>query len=239
MTSTDYASFDLHVHTVYSLDSIITIDDLKRVLRSGLLTHVGVTDHNTARGGLKARRELGGQIIAGMEISSCDGHVLILGIRDERENKHMVKLVGLSALEVIEEALDENLIVVIPHPFEPRRGGLRTEVVISILDRYGEVLMEVLNAASFSFFQRRALRTLSQIKHQIKPLASSDAHIPEAIGCAYTLALHPLKRPEDLPELLRSNVMLIPKGRSLSTRLRLKTVISQVTLKIRRLCYHL
>src|SRR3972149_8625567 len=76
------AKVDLHVHTVYSRDSLITPEDLVFYARKRGLTAVAVTDHDRVDGALKIAKEADFLIIPGIEVSSRNGHVLGLNVQE-------------------------------------------------------------------------------------------------------------------------------------------------------------
>ena len=67
---------DLHVHTTYSRDSIITPKDLVYYSKKRGLNAVAVTDHNQLAGAFKIAKETDFLIIPGMGVSSRDGHIV-------------------------------------------------------------------------------------------------------------------------------------------------------------------
>ena len=61
---------DLHVHTTYSKDSLITPKDLIYYAKKRGLNAVAVTDHNQLEGAYKIAKETDFLVIPGMEVSS-------------------------------------------------------------------------------------------------------------------------------------------------------------------------
>ena len=86
---------DLHVHTIYSKDSLITPKDLIFYAKKRGLNAVAVTDHNQLEGAWKIARETDFLIIPGMEISSSDGHIVALNVKELIPK-------GFSAVETVE-----------------------------------------------------------------------------------------------------------------------------------------
>src|SRR4030042_5024673 len=86
---------DLHVHTTYSKDSLITPKDLVYYAKKRGLNAVAVTDHNQLEGAYKIAKETDFFIIPGMEVSSNDGHIVALNIHEPIPR-------GLSAVETVE-----------------------------------------------------------------------------------------------------------------------------------------
>src|SRR4030065_33390 len=73
---------DLHVHTTYSKDSLITPKDLVYYAKKRGLDAVAVTDHNQLEGAYKIAKETDFLIIPGMEVSSNDGHIVALNVNE-------------------------------------------------------------------------------------------------------------------------------------------------------------
>ena len=61
---------DLHVHSTYSPDSLITPKDLIFYAKKRGLNAVAVTDHNRVEGAIKMAKETDFLIIPGTEVSS-------------------------------------------------------------------------------------------------------------------------------------------------------------------------
>ena len=74
---------DLHVHTTYSSDSLITPKDLVFYAKKNGLNAVAVTDHNYLDGAIKIAKETKDfLVIPGMEVSSGEGHIVALNVNE-------------------------------------------------------------------------------------------------------------------------------------------------------------
>src|SRR4030065_1071493 len=73
---------DLHVHTTYSSDSVITPEDLVFYAKKRGLTAIAVTNHNQVEGARKIAAETDFLIIPGTEVSSRDGHIVGLNVNE-------------------------------------------------------------------------------------------------------------------------------------------------------------
>ena len=79
--------FDLHIHSNHSTDSNMTVDEiLGRAVKKGL-DGIAICDHNTVAGSYYARKrakELNCPllVIPGIEVSTTEGHLIVLGIRE-------------------------------------------------------------------------------------------------------------------------------------------------------------
>ena len=79
---------DLHIHSKYSPDGRMEIEDIIKTAKARGLDGVAVTDHNSVKGGLSALEFCKGSdflVIPGIEVSTTKGHVLGLGVACLRE----------------------------------------------------------------------------------------------------------------------------------------------------------
>ena len=165
---------DLHVHTTYSSDSVITPKALVFYAKKCGLTAVAVTDHNQVEGALKIAKETAFLIIPGTEVSSLNGHIVGLNLQERIPR-------GLSADETVDRIHEAGGIAIACHPFALLKGSVG-EYVSGKFDA-----VEALNASSFPF--NRATRKANQLAERLKlpKVAGTDAHYGPVIGQAYTL----------------------------------------------------
>jgi predicted metal-dependent phosphoesterase TrpH len=165
---------DLHVHTVYSSDSLITLDALVFYAKQRGLNAVAVTDHNRVDGALKMAGETDFLIIPGTEVNSRDGHVVAL-------NVHEVIPRDLSAEETVERIHEAGGVAVACHPFAMFKGSLGKHAS----GKFDAV--EVINASASPF--RRSVRKAEEVAARFKlpRVAGTDAHYAPAVGYAYTV----------------------------------------------------
>jgi hypothetical protein len=165
---------DLHVHSAYSKDCSMRLEEIVRRARAKGLDGVAIADHGTAKGALKARR-LSSQdfvVIAGAEIKTDRGEVLGYFLQEEIRSREF--------FEVVEEIRAQGGMVSVPHPFDPfriyRLRGLEE------LHTYVDAV-EVFNArCAMQGSNRKALRFA--LEHGLKLTAGSDAHTYAEIGGA-------------------------------------------------------
>lgn len=165
---------DLHVHTIYSRDSLITPKDLVFYAKKRGLNAVAITDHNTIEGALKIAKEADLLIIPGIEISSRNGHIVALNVRDPVPK-------GLSVEETVDRIHRAGGVAVACHPFALFKGSLGKHAS----GKFDAV--ETINASATPFKRsvRKAEETATQLK--LPQVAGTDAHYAPAIGYAYTL----------------------------------------------------
>src|ERR1700737_2214759 len=188
---------DLHMHTTES-DGWPTPEELvDHAARRASLQVIAVTDHDTIEGALQAREYAAKRarfhVVIGEEVSSRDGHIVALFI--ERRVRP-----GMSAAATVHAIHDQGGLAIAVHPFwrTQRRpvhgvGWLAAELEFDAI--------EVENATpGFYVFNQMAHRLNLGLGGA--ELGSSDAHILDAVGRAYTE--FPGKTPEALREAILS-----------------------------------
>ncbi|ABN57526.1 MULTISPECIES: PHP domain-containing protein [Methanoculleus] len=159
--------FDCHIHSNYSQDSLMRPGRILKRAKEVGLTGVAITDHDTIRGSLHARKlekEVGVTVIPGVEILTDSGDIIGLFVNEEIRSR------GWD--EVIEEIRGQGGVAVLPHPY---RSHLDIPRLAKAVD-----LIEVWNARSTAEQNERALQLAEGLK---KPgIYGSDAHTYGEIG---------------------------------------------------------
>ena len=162
---------DLHVHTAGSPDAHTRIAELPEIIRARGLDGLAVTEHNK----FDPPDLSDVLIVPGVEISSQDGHVLALGVRELIPS-------GLSADETITRIHDQGGIAIIPHPHDP----VSPRVKIANLKVRPDAV-ETVNSDALSFHISNWLARRDARSFDLPQVGGSDSHIPESIGDAYTV----------------------------------------------------
>lgn len=165
---------DLHVHTTYSKDSLITPKDLIYYAKKRRLNAVAVTDHNQLEGARKIAKETDFLIIPGMEVSSSDGHIVALNVQELIPR-------GLSAVETVELIHKAGGVAIACHPYVFFKGSLRDKVCATF------DAIEVINARAFPFKNSVKKAEESAKNLGLSRVAGTDAHYGPQIGYAYTV----------------------------------------------------
>ena len=174
--SDNIVCIDLHVHSKYSGDSLLTPEKIiKTAIKRGL-DGVAITDHNTIRGGLEAKKYNKDLIIiVGAEIASDRGEIIGLFLNEEIKTKEF--------WSVVDEIKDQDGIIVVPHPFDT----MRKKVIKMDKSMYRAFdCIEAFNSRCvFSKCNEKALGFAKEYDKTIT--AGSDAHFGFEIGHAYTI----------------------------------------------------
>jgi predicted metal-dependent phosphoesterase TrpH len=164
---------DLHVHTTFSKDSLITPKDLVYYSKKNGLNAVAVTDHNYLDGAYKIAKETDFLIIPGMEVSSSQGHIVALNV-----NELIPK--GLTAVETVERIHRAGGVAIACHPYVYFKGCLR-EAVCGSFDA-----IEVINARAFPFKSSVKKAEEAAKRFDLSRVAGTDAHYGPQIGYGNT-----------------------------------------------------
>jgi len=180
---------DLHVHTIFSPDSSIPPKTLvETLLAHPFIKAVAVTDHNTVRGYFKVRELATAYsdllIIPGVEVSTVEGDVILLGVAEVPPKPWTVE-------NVIDFARSRGGLVVAAHPY--RAYGLGDSA-----KKYPIDAVEVLNGGC-----PRQLNMLAEELAKAMGLpgvGGSDAHRVDELWTVYT----EIQASTDLDDVLRA-----------------------------------
>ncbi|KYH41285.1 MAG: metal-dependent phosphoesterase [Candidatus Bathyarchaeota archaeon B26-2] len=204
---------DLHVHTRFSRDSKTTLREVVLYAKMRKLDGVAITDHDTVEGAAALSQEDTGLIIIpGIEVSTSRGHILGLNVTTPIPK-------GLDPAETVEMIHEAGGIAVAAHPLAVYKKGLGARRSLSAL-RLDAV--EVVNSSVFPFFLLTPLSRRLSLRLDLPQTGGSDAHIPEAIGLAYTI-IYTDSNIEDIIDGIRRGLVL-PQGRSMPFKLRLRKI---------------
>jgi predicted metal-dependent phosphoesterase TrpH len=195
---------DLHIHTIFSYDGTASVPAvLKRAKQVGL-DMIAITDHDEIRGALLAEQlapKYGLQVIPGVEITTAEGDLLALSIRD-------LVPAGLPLIETVRRVGEQGGYCIAPHPMA---GGISMKSLnsYSIMRalRDAEVAriligIETYNATTLDRGANLGANILAD-RVGVAKTASSDAHVLDAIGLGVTV--FPGKTETDLVKALREN----------------------------------
>jgi hypothetical protein len=167
---------DLHLHTSWSHDCQIDVEELLDHAEEQGLGAIAVTDHNVFGGALEAvelTRDRDLIVIPGEEVKTdTQGEVIGLFLREEIPR-------GMSFAETIAAIRAQNGIVYLPHPFDRIHTCPDPATVHRHLDDLD--VLEVYNARLlFEAYNDEALRFAR--KYGLTMGAGSDAHVLQGVG---------------------------------------------------------
>ena len=185
---------DLHIHTLFSNDAYIHPKILVEQLQAHpYIKAAAITDHNTVKGYYKVRELVQKYqdliIIPGIEVSTVDGDLILLGVAEVPPEPWTVE-------NVVDFAKAVGGVVVIAHPY--REFGLG-----DLAKNYKVDAIEVLNGGSNSYSNMLAEGLAREMG--LPGVAGSDAHRVDELWSVYT----EIQASTDLDEVLKA----IKKGR--------------------------
>lgn len=175
---------DLHVHTVFSGDSLISPNNIIKYAKKRKLNGFAITDHNTLKAYQILRKKNINDdliIIPGMEIETNIGEIIALFIDEE------IKFKDDGFFVVVESVKEHNGLVIVPHPFDFLRNSTLNMALLNdrIIDRYIDGI-EIINSR---IIFKKCIKKAKKFneKYKLFETGGSDAHSNEEIGRAYTL----------------------------------------------------
>ncbi|MDM7940383.1 MAG: PHP domain-containing protein [Methanothrix sp.] len=166
--------FDLHIHSNYSDGRASVVEIINAAVRRGL-DGIALTDHDNMRGIPAARRYIKEQkleliLVPGVEVTTSEGHLLILGVEEPPKRK-------LSPEETIEAAHALGGIADVPHPYHPFRNAIGRIPDVDAVEVYNSKhLFGLANGRAWVEARRR----------HMPMVAGSDSHFAETVGLGVT-----------------------------------------------------
>jgi predicted metal-dependent phosphoesterase TrpH len=197
----DWILADLHLHTSWSHDCQIPVEELLDHAEAEGLGAIAVTDHNVFGGAREAVEQARARdlvVIPGEEVKTADqGEVIGLFLSEEIPR-------GLSFGETVDAIRDQGGIVYLPHPFDrlhaiPEPATLHRHLAqVDVLEVYNARLL-------FEAYNDEALRFAR--KYDLTMGAGSDAHVLQGVGTG-AVRMRAFEGPEEFLVSLRSGQVL-------------------------------
>jgi predicted metal-dependent phosphoesterase TrpH len=186
-----YLKVDFHVHSVYSSDSLSFLPRLIKFAREKGLDRIIITDHNTIRGAVAARKMAPDLVIVGEEIMVEGGELLAAFVQEEVPE-------GLPPEKAIEILRQQGAFISVSHPFDT----LRTRWTLESLKEIARLVdaFEIFNARSWAETFNKNTKTFAS-DHKLAGTVGSDAHLPWELGKTY-LELPDFANAEELKTVL-------------------------------------
>lgn len=167
---------DLHIHTEYSMDCDMSLDQVIERCLKKKLTCVAIADHGTIEGALKMQSLAPFKVIVAEEILTPHGEIMGMFLQETVPS-------GQSVARVLDAIKAQGGLVCIPHPYDNLRpSALGGKILAEIVDHVD--LVEAFN--SRDVLRRHSTQTKDFARqHDIPTSAGSDAHSLYEIGNAY------------------------------------------------------
>lgn len=183
----------MHVHSSHSNDGTVSPKEILKHAKKIKLDGIAITDHNEIAGSLKLWKEFKNEadflVIPAMEVSSSEGHILALGVKEKVPR-------DLSPKETIGRITDLGGLAVASHPYR-FWSGLGEENVKSA----NFEAIEVVNSRSLKKENRNSERLASELK--CGRCGGSDSHSLAHLGNAYTVLGNSTYNYENVLEQIR------------------------------------
>jgi len=168
---------DLHIHSQYSGDGIGSPKQIIKVLQKKGLQGMAITDHNNVEGSIKAIKIAPKDfiVIPGQEISTLEGHIVALGIKNSIDRE-------LSIEETVERIIELGGIPIVVHLFR-NMSGIKKNNLQKIHKKLSAI--EVFNSCSVPKSNLKSAKVAKEFN--LGGTGGSDSHIPEYVGYGYTL----------------------------------------------------
>jgi hypothetical protein len=166
---------DLHIHTTYSDDSTVTPKALvEKLVAHKSVKAAAVTDHDTTNGLEETRRLAKAYpdilIIPGVEISTKEGDILVLGAETTPPKPWTTQ-------NIVDFAQTNNYVSIVAHPYREYGMG-------DLARNYKFDAIEVINGESTPQANKQAHELAKTMK--LPGTAGSDAHSPKEPLTVYT-----------------------------------------------------
>lgn len=193
----DNIILDMHIHSHYSRDSILSLKEISSNARKGGITPV-ICDHNSIQGSLKYNQmdffhDDRIPSIISSEIKTTKGEIIGLFINEEIPPY-------LSPEETLDIILEQGGIAVIPHPGDRyRKSAMKYEIISSLLPKIHAI--EVYNSRTLSPEDISVAKKFAK-EHGLLGTGGSDAHCRWELFRT-TVRIAPFESPKEFLKNLR------------------------------------
>jgi len=167
---------DLHVHTNYSKDGESSVEEIIMAAEVAGLDAIAITDHDSVDGAKKALAcETSVLVIPGIEVTTKQGHLLVLGVTE-------IIPAGLDVETTVAIARRMGALLILPHPYHIWRHGVARR------RKAGMMVVDAVESFNSRYIVGSANRKAERIALKLgKPcVGGSDAHNARFVGFGRT-----------------------------------------------------
>lgn len=186
-------TLEFHCHSIFSKDSLTTPLKLVQAARRKGIDRLVLTDHNTIRGAIEAKKIDPELVIIGEEIMTSQGEILAAFVCEEIPAK-------LQPREAIRRLRAQGAFISVSHPFDERRGW-KLEDLLEIAPLVDAI--EVFNARCFSNSYNQLAAEFAR-EHHLLGTTGSDAHTLRELGRAVSVLEQDFHNAETLKSALQT-----------------------------------